>query len=104
MTESDELLAWATLVRAPGLDVAGLSAALDRLGSAGAVVAASEAGWERAAISPETRAFLSSPRAVPFARERRWLDSAGHHLIPVTDPRLPPLLLSIPQCPVALHV
>jgi DNA processing protein len=104
MTESDDLLAWATLVRAPGLDVAALSAALERLGSAGAVVAASEAEWDRAAISPKTRAFLSSPRAMPRTSERRWLDSANHHLIPFTDPRFPPLLLSIPQCPVALYV
>ena len=104
MTENDDLLAWATLVRAPGLDVARLSAALDRLGSARAVVEASEAGWDRAAMSPETRAFLSSPCAVPRTGERRWLDSAGHHLLPFTDPRFPALLLSIPECPVALYV
>jgi DNA processing protein len=104
MTANDDLLAWATLVRAPGLDVAALSAALDRLGSAGAVVAASENGWDRAAISPETRAFLSSPRAAPRTCERRWLDSANHYLIPFTDPRFPALLLSIPECPVALYV
>jgi DNA processing protein len=104
MTESEDLLAWATLVRAPGLDVAGLSAAFHKLGSAGALVAASEAGWDRAAISPETRAFLSSPRAIPRRCERRWLDSAGHHLIPFTDPHFPALLLSIPECPVALYL
>jgi DNA processing protein len=104
MTENDDLLAWATLVRAPGLDVAGLSVALERLGSARAVVAASEAGWGRAAMSPETRAFLSSPRAIPRTCERRWLDSAGHHLLPFTDPRFPALLRSIPECPVALYV
>jgi DNA processing protein len=104
MTANDDLLAWATLVRAPGLDVAALSAALDRLGSAGAVVAASENGWDGAAISPETRAFLSSPRAAPRTCERRWLDSANHYLIPFTDPRFPALLLSIPECPVALYV
>jgi DNA processing protein len=104
MTEQDDLLAWATLVRAPGLDVAGLSAALDRLGSPGAVVAASESGWDKAAISPETRAFLSSPCAVPRPHERRWLDSARHHLIPFTDPHFPALLLSTPQCPVALYI
>ncbi len=104
MTEHDDLLAWATLVRTPGLDIAGLSAALDRLGSAGAVVSASEAGWDSAAISREARAFLSSPRAIPRACERRWLESAGHHLIPFTDPRFPALLLSISECPVALYV
>src|SRR5882757_6838044 len=104
MTAHDDLLAWATLVRAPGLDVAALSAALDRLGSAGAVVAASEDGWDRAAISAETRAFLSSPCAIPRTCERRWLDSANHYLIPFTDARFPALLLSIPECPVALYV
>jgi DNA processing protein len=104
MTDSDDLLAWATLVRTPGLDVAALSAALERLGSAGALVAASQAEWDRAAIPPKARAFLSSPRAMPRTSERRWLDSANHHLIPFTDPRFPPLLLSIPQCPVALYV
>src|SRR5579859_291577 len=104
MTENDDLLAWATLARAPGLDLAGLSAALDRLGSARALVGASEAGWDGAALSPETRAFLSSPSAIPGMRERHWLDSAGHYLIPFTDPHFPPLLLSIPGCPIALYV
>jgi DNA processing protein len=104
MTESDDLLAWATLVRAPGLGVAPLSAALAQLGSAGALVAASDAEWEKATLPPKARAFLASPRAMPRAGERRWLDSANHHLIPFTDPRFPPLLLSIPECPVALYV
>jgi DNA processing protein len=104
MTENEDLLAWATLVRTPGLDVAGLSIALDRLGSAAAIAEASEAGWDRAAISPAARAFLSSSRAMPRTCERRWLDSAGHHLVPFTDPRFPALLLSIPECPVALYV
>jgi DNA processing protein len=104
MTENDELLAWATMVRAPGLDVAGLSVALEQLGSAGAIVGASEAGWNRAAIASETRAFLASPRAIPRTCERRWLDSAAHHLLPFTDPRFPALLLTIPECPVALYV
>jgi DNA processing protein len=104
MTECDDLLAWATLVRTPGLGAAALRGALDRWGSAGAVIAACVAGGEGAPLSPEARAFLSSPLAVPRSRERRWLDAAGHHLIPFTDSRFPPLLLSIPDCPVALYV
>ena len=104
MTQNDDLLAWATLVRTPGLDIAQLSAALDLLGSAGALVAASEAGWHGAAIPPAARAFLSSPLAIPSNCERRWLESADHHLIPFTDPRFPALLLSIPECPLALYV
>jgi DNA processing protein len=104
MAENDDLLAWATLVHAPGLDLAGLSVALDRLGSARAVVTASEAGWDRAVLSAETRAFLSSPRAIPRTCERRWLNSAGHYLIPFTDPQFPALLLPIPECPIALYV
>ena len=64
MTESEELLAWATLVRTPGLDLAGLSTALDLLGSAGALVSASKAGWERAALPPAAQELLQSKTIV----------------------------------------
>ena len=44
------LLAWVTLARAPALDAPTLSAALEKIGSAGAVLAASDAARERAGI------------------------------------------------------
>jgi len=104
MWESDDLLAWATLGRAPGLDVATVSAALDRLGSPTAILTASDAGRVHAAIPSVTAAFLSTPAAAPRAAERRWLESARHYLVPFRDPRFPKLLLSLPNCPIALYV
>lgn len=103
--ERDDLLAWAVLVRAPGLDVATLSAALDRLGRPSAIIAASDAERHGVAVIPAaTRAFLSSSAAAPRAAERLWLESSRHYLIPFTDPRYPKLLLSLPDCPIALYV
>jgi DNA processing protein len=104
MCEGDDLLAWATLGRAPGLDVATLSMALDRLGSPAAIVAASAAGRRHAALPSVTAAFLSTPAAVPRPAERRWLESARHHLISFKDPRFPRALLMLPDCPVVLYV
>ncbi|HWJ34993.1 MAG TPA: DNA-processing protein DprA [Steroidobacteraceae bacterium] len=100
----DDLLAWAALVRAPGLDVAAVAAALDLLGRPAAIITASDTLRSRAAIPAVTRAFLSSSAAIPAAAERAWLGSAHHYLIPFTDPRYPQLLLSLPDCPIALYV
>jgi DNA processing protein len=104
MCEYDDLLAWATLGRAPGLDVATLSAALARLGNPTAIVNATEAERIQAALPLATAAFLSTPAAVPRAAERRWLESARHYLIPFRDSRFPKLLLTLPDCPIALYV
>ncbi|MDP8985369.1 MAG: DNA-processing protein DprA, partial [Pseudomonadota bacterium] len=102
--ETDDLLAWATLARTPGLDAATVAAALDLQGRASAIVRGSDAEWSRAAMPAIARAFLASRAAAPWAAERDWLDSARHTLVPFTDPHYPRLLLSRPDCPIALYV
>ncbi|MDP9011215.1 MAG: DNA-processing protein DprA, partial [Pseudomonadota bacterium] len=102
--ERHDLLAWAALARTPGLDAATVSAALDVLGRPSALVLASDDEWSRAAIPAVSRAFLASRAASPSTAEQAWLDSARHTLIPFTDPRYPRLLLSLPDCPIALYV
>src|ERR1700737_2875625 len=90
-----DLLAWAALARAPGLNVATVSAALDLLGGPTAIVAASAVDESRAAPPGSTgipaipRAFLASRAASPTTAERAWLDAAHHYLIPFADPRFP---------------
>jgi DNA processing protein len=90
MWDGDDLLAWAMLGAAPGLDVATVSTALGRLGSPGAILGASPSERIRA--------------AVPGTTLRRWLESARHHIVPFRDPRFPRLLLALADCPIAIYV
>jgi DNA processing protein len=99
----DERLAWAVLVRAPGLTVAGLAAALDRGGDVRALVGSSAADLNLG-LPAVTRSFLASTEAVPRVEEQRWLAAERHHLIPCTDLRYPRLLRSLPDCPLALYI
>jgi len=103
MLLSDEVLAWVTLAGAPALDADTLSAALARLGSAGGIVAASDAVRERTGIPAPAREYLRRA-AGPGASERNWLEHARHHVLPFTDPRYPGLLRSFPHHPVVLYV
>ena len=100
----DEVLAWVTLARAPGLDAATLSAALLRIESARGIMAASDALRERAGIPAPAREYLRKAAAGPSAAERSWLEHARHHLLPFTDPLYPKLLRCLPDRPIALYV
>ncbi len=100
----NESLAWVTLARAPGLDRDRLSVGLSRVGSAEALLHASEADFARAGMAAETHAFLRTAAAQPTAAERHWLQQERHYLLPFTDPRFPKLLLTVPHGPVALYV
>ena len=104
MPSTPESLAWITLSRAPGLDTATLSTALETLGGAAGVLDAPEALRVRAGLTSATRAFLQDPASRPGAAEAAWLDGADHALVPFTDPRFPASLREQPQCPVALYV
>jgi len=109
MRESADLLAWAVLARAPGLTVAGLSAALERLHHPAALVAASETAREAAGLPAITREFLSSNATCGIAAGgpaslQRWLEAAHHELIPFTDLRFPSSLRALNDCPIALYV
>jgi DNA processing protein len=106
MLDGDELLAWALLGRAPGLDAATVSTALGALGSAAAIVGGSAADRAAADLPAGSNAFLTACAREPRvgAAERRWLDASHHHLLPFTDPRYPKLLLALPDPPLALYV
>src|SRR5271154_1541699 len=103
MLPSDESSAWVTLTRAPALGIGTLSKALEMLGSARCIVAASDAARERAGIPPAAREFLSSAKAALRATERAWLENPSHHLLPFTDPRYP-ASLGPARHPIALYV
>ncbi len=99
----EESLAWATLARAPGLGAAVVSAALDRFGTAAALLASGDAARHRAGIPVAACAFLAAGPTDRVAATR-WLHLPHHHLLPFTDPRYPQLLRSLADCPLVLYV
>jgi DNA processing protein len=103
MQTSEESSAWVTLTRAPALDIPTLSRALEILGSAQGITAASDAARERAGMPAPAREFLSSRAAAPRTAERAWLENPRHHVVPFTDPRYPVLLRETERPPVALY-
>jgi len=104
MVPGEELGAWVSLTRAPALGVATLSMTLEILGSAHAILKASDAARRAAGIPAATREFLASARAAPTAKERAWLDNPRHTIVPFTDPHYPALLRKCERHPLALYV
>jgi len=104
MQSGEECLAWVSLTRAPALDVAAVSRALEVIGPAHQIVRASSAAYERAGLPAAAREFLSSADAAPTAAERAWLEHPRHHIVPFTDSRYPALLRTTQRHPLALYV
>jgi DNA processing protein len=100
----DESLAWITLTRAPALDAAALSTALGELGGALPLLRCSGGALAAWGFKARTRDFLRLPQSAPLPAERTWLAQPGHHLVPFTDPRFPPLLRTQHGGPIALYV
>ncbi len=104
MQSGEESLAWVSLTRAPALDAAAVSRALQIFGTAQCMVRASSAACARAGLPASAGEFLCSAQAVPTPAERAWLDDPHHHVVPFTDPYYPVLLRTVPRHPLALYV
>jgi DNA processing protein len=101
MTDDDELLAWLTLLRAPGLGGAGLRALLQRAGTARAICrdARRSPGFEPAALE-----WIAHPDTATLDADLVWLAQPGHRLLRCDEADFPPQLETIPQPPAALFV
>ncbi|WP_333606322.1 DNA-processing protein DprA [Novosphingobium sp.] len=99
MTDDDELLAWLTLLRAPGLGGAGLRALLQRVGTARAICrdARRLPGLESAALE-----WIARPDTARLDADLAWLAQPGHRLLRCDEADFPPQLETIPQPPAAL--
>jgi len=104
MLPSEESSAWVTLARAPALDAATLSGALEILRDAQGIIRASDTSRAKAGIPAAARQFLSSTKAVLSGAERAWLQNPRHRVVPFTDPHYPALLRSAERYPIALFV
>jgi DNA processing protein len=104
MLSDQELLAWMALARTPALPIDILCKALEMLGDARSLIAASDTALAGAGVSPVAREFLAGAAAAPRAVEREWLQKPAHHLLPFIDPRYPAALRNIAGSPIALYV
>jgi DNA processing protein len=102
---TEELQAWALLVRSPSLDRERLLPALSAAGSAAALTQASSAQLARWQLPTPAIEYLRAPDMAAVRQDLEWLKAApGRHLVPLDAPFYPPLLLQSVGAPVALYV
>lgn len=104
MHDEDELRAWLTLLRAPGLGAVGLRALLTEAGSARAACRDARRLQRAGESAAATLAWIEQPDAALLAADLAWLAAPQHHLLRYTDEDFPPQLEAVPQPPAALFV
>lgn len=103
MDETDELRAWLTALRTPGLGQGGLREALAATG--GRIDAALARLRRQAATLDEgAAAWLDAPDEARLAADLAWLAEPGHRLLRCLEADFPLLLDTIPQPPATLFV
>jgi DNA processing protein len=103
MDDSDDLRAWLTALRTPGV---GPGALRERLQTTGNDIHAALAQMRHDGIasSAAARDWLRHPDAARLDADLAWLALPGHHLLRCIDADFPPPLEHIPQPPAALFV
>jgi DNA processing protein len=100
----DELAAWLTLVRAPGLHAGTLRPLLERHGDAIAIARASPASLRAAGASAAVADWLATRRDAEPADDLAWFAHSERHFVSCIDPRYPRLLAELPDAPLGLFV
>lgn len=100
----DELTAWLTLMRAPGLHAGILRPLLPHLPSAASIVAASPGALRAAGASAALIDWLQTRRWKDLETDLRWLEQSRCSFIPWGDARYPWLLATLPDAPAGLYV
>jgi DNA processing protein len=104
MHDDDELRAWLTLLRAPGLGGVGLRMLRQQAGSAYAACGdirrfRQQAGLEQAALD-----WIARPDLARLDADMAWLGAPGHRLLCFDEPDFPPQLETIASPPAVLFV
>lgn len=100
----DELTAWLTLARAPGLHAGIIAPLIERSGSAAALLSLPLAELRSAGIEGAALASLQSPAFDMIDADRRWLDQPRHHLVTWRSEQYPRLLTELRDAPLALYL
>lgn len=100
----DELTAWLKLARAPGLH-GGIVRELLREGADIVAVATAPAPLLRAAGAGDAAIeWLRGDRDAALGADRRWLEGANRHFVPLDSEHYPGLLAQLPDPPLGLFV
>jgi DNA processing protein len=100
----DELLAWLTLLRAPGLGAAGIRALLQQAGSARAICRDIRRLRHAAGLDQAALGWIERPDAARLEGDLAWLAQPGHRLLRCNEEDFPPQLETTPSPPAALFV
>ena len=104
MDTDEDLRAWLTLVRAPGVGGVGIRALLDRAGSARAACADARKYHDSIGLNPAALEWIGHPDEARLDADLKWLAMPGHRLLRFDEADFPPQLDTIPQPPAALFV
>ncbi|HEX5487940.1 MAG TPA: DNA-processing protein DprA [Rhodanobacteraceae bacterium] len=104
MQEDEELRAWLTLLRAPGLGGAGMRVLLQRAGSARAACADIRRYRQGVGLDPPALDWIAHPDAARLDDDLAWLAAPRHRLLRCDEADFPPQLETVPQPPAALFV
>src|SRR5687768_11927928 len=100
----DELSAWLTLLRVPGLHAGDLQPLLELASSAASLVSASPATL-RAMGSPTALIdYIQAPHDGLLSADLKWLEAPNHHIVTWGSPQYPALLAQLNDAPVGLYV
>ncbi|TAN05900.1 MAG: DNA-protecting protein DprA [Rhodanobacteraceae bacterium] len=102
--DADELRAWLTLLRAPGLGGVGVRALLQQAGSARAACRDARRWRQSAGLDQAVLAGIERPDQARLDADFAWLAMPGHRLVCCSEADFPPQLEAIPQPPAALFV
>lgn len=100
----DELSAWLTLARAPGLDARSTALLLERFSDPAAIVTAKPAALRSAGADAKLTEWLQNPPHEAIAADLRWVEADTHHFVPCTSPAYPTLLARLEDAPIGLYV
>lgn len=104
MRDDDELPAWLTLLRAPGLGAMGMRALLQQAGSAAAACRGVRRFHRRGGLDQAALAWIEHPDSARLDADLAWLAQPGHRLLRCDEADFPPQLETLSQPPAALFV
>jgi DNA processing protein len=100
----DELAAWLTLVRAPGLHAGTLRPLLDSHGDVAALARASPASLRAAGANATVADWFAMRRDAELAHDLAWFNTGERHFVSCMDSHYPRLLAELPDAPLGLFV